>query len=142
MRHGFKAENISIISEGIELEPLTDIAAAKKFDHPTILSLGSIRPMKRTLDILRGFELLKSHIPDAKLVIAGNSDGAYGKKLLSNIDKSQHSGSIIYAGQVSREEKLELMRRSHIIAVTSVKEGWGLIVTEAASQACPAVVYV
>jgi glycosyltransferase involved in cell wall biosynthesis len=33
------------------------------------------------------------------------------------------------------------MRRSHLIVVTSVKEGWGLIVSEAASQGTPAVVY-
>ena len=33
------------------------------------------------------------------------------------------------------------MQRAHVITVTSVKEGWGLIVTEAASQGTPAVVY-
>jgi len=33
------------------------------------------------------------------------------------------------------------MRRSHLIGVTSVKEGWGLIVTEANSQGTPAVAY-
>lgn len=33
------------------------------------------------------------------------------------------------------------MRRSHILAVASVREGWGLVVTEANSQGTPAVVY-
>lgn len=33
------------------------------------------------------------------------------------------------------------MRSAHLITVTSVKEGWGLIVSEAASQGAPAVVY-
>ena len=33
------------------------------------------------------------------------------------------------------------MQKSHLIAVTSIKEGWGLIVTEANSQGTPAVVY-
>lgn len=33
------------------------------------------------------------------------------------------------------------MQKCHLIMVTSVKEGWGLIVTEAASQGTPAVVY-
>jgi glycosyltransferase involved in cell wall biosynthesis len=33
------------------------------------------------------------------------------------------------------------MKKAHLIAVTSVKEGWGLIVTEAAAQGTPAVVY-
>ena len=38
-------------------------------------------------------------------------------------------------------KKLDLMQRAHLICVTSLKEGWGLIVTEAASQGTPAVVY-
>jgi len=33
------------------------------------------------------------------------------------------------------------MQKSHLIAVASVKEGWGLVVTEANSQGTPAVVY-
>lgn len=33
------------------------------------------------------------------------------------------------------------MREALVIAVTSVREGWGLIVTEANSQGTPAVVY-
>jgi glycosyltransferase involved in cell wall biosynthesis len=42
---------------------------------------------------------------------------------------------------VSREEKFVLMKRSHIVLVTSVKEGWGLVVTEANSMGTPAIVY-
>ena len=33
------------------------------------------------------------------------------------------------------------MEKSHLILVTSVKEGWGMIVTEANSRGTPAVVY-
>jgi glycosyltransferase involved in cell wall biosynthesis len=60
MRHGFKAGNIHIISEGIELEPLTTLKKIEKYPQPTLLSLGAIRPMKRTLDIIKAFEIIKS----------------------------------------------------------------------------------
>lgn len=33
------------------------------------------------------------------------------------------------------------MRKSHLILVSSIKEGWGLIITEANSQGTPAVAY-
>ncbi len=33
------------------------------------------------------------------------------------------------------------MQKCHLLLVTSVKEGWGLVVTEANSQGTPAVVY-
>ncbi|NCU42668.1 MAG: glycosyltransferase, partial [Candidatus Moranbacteria bacterium] len=48
---------------------------------------------------------------------------------------------IEYLGRVDVEKKREIMQKSHIITVTSVKEGWGLIVTEANSQGTPAIVY-
>jgi glycosyltransferase involved in cell wall biosynthesis len=141
MRFGFKAENINIISEGIEIEPVTDLESIKKFDQPTILSLGTIRAMKRTGDIVRAFEIAKEKISSLRLIVAGGAEGCYGKKVLKMIDESKYKDAIEYSGPVSKEKKIELMRRAHLLAVTSVKEGWCLVVTEAASQGTPAVVY-
>lgn len=141
IRFGFKEENISIISEGIELEPVDDISLIQKFEKPTILSLGAIREMKRTDHIIKGFEIAKKNIKDLELIIAGDSNGSYGKKVLKYISNSEYSNSIKYLGRVDSDKKIELMQKSHLIAVTSVKEGWGLIITEANSQGTPAVVY-
>jgi len=141
MRRGFKGANISIISEGIEIEPVKNLDEVKKYDMPTILSLGAIRPMKRTLDIVKAFEIAKKKVTELELVIAGDSSTEYGVKVLSYIKKSKYANSIRYVGRVSAEEKIELYRKSHIVAVASVKEGWGLVVTEANSQGTPAVVY-
>ena len=44
-------------------------------------------------------------------------------------------------GRTSEERKLDLMRRATVLCSTSVKEGWGLVVTEANSMATPALVY-
>lgn len=140
-RYGFKGENISIISEGIELKPIADLQKIEKFPHPTLLSLGAVRPMKRTDHIIKAFELAKKKIPELELVIAGNDQGSFGAKVKRRVLASHHQDSIKVLGQVSREKKIELMQKSHLIAVTSVKEGWGLIVTEANSQGTPAVVY-
>ena len=73
--------------------------------------------------------------------IAGDTSSAYGKKVLEMITDSPYKNDIEYLGKVSIDQKIELMRKSHLISVTSVKEGWGLIVTEANSQGTPAVVY-
>lgn len=138
---GFSAEKIHIISEGIEISPVENLQSISKFENMTMLSLGSIRPMKRTLDIVKAFELVKESLPMVQLVLAGDATDAYGKKVLKYISDSKHSSSIQYFGKVSQEEKTELMRRAHILCVSSVKEGWGLVVTEAGSQGTPAVVY-
>ncbi len=140
-RFGFKAKNASIISEGIEIQPISSLNAAVKFKKPTMLSLGAIRPMKRTLDQVRAYEKAKRYIPGLRLVIAGQAEGAYADSVLKYISQSPYAGDIIVEGQVSVARKQELMRGCHLVIMTSVKEGWGLVVTEAASQGTPAVVY-
>lgn len=140
-RYGWAPERTHIVSEGIELEPVADLGAVRKFSRPTMLSLGAMRGMKRTLDQIEAFELAKRDIPDLQFKLAGDSKGPYGERVLARIDASPYKQDIEYLGRVSTKDKIRLMRQSHIIVVTSVKEGWGLIVTEAASQGTPAVVY-
>jgi len=141
IRFSFKKENINIISEGIEMEPVNNISEIIKFEKPTILSLGAIREMKRTDHVVKAFEIAKESIKELELVIVGDSTGSYGQKVLNQIKNSKYSDSIKYFGKVDNNKKIELMQKVHLIAVTSVKEGWGLIVTEANSQGTPAIVY-
>jgi len=142
-RFGFKQQNITVISEGIQLEPMLELASCQKYDRPTIASLGNFRPMKRTMDQIRAFEIAKAKIPTLQMKIAGDGSGNYGKKVLDAIANSPYSKDIECLGRVSAlsVEKYQLLQKAHIITVTSIKEGWGLIVTEAASQGTPAVVY-
>jgi glycosyltransferase involved in cell wall biosynthesis len=140
-RYGFNTNNIQIISVGITLNPVEHLAQLSKFPDPTLLSLGAIRPMKRTVDQIKAFEIAKRKIPDLKLIIAGTAVGRYGQKVLGLIRSSPNAKDIQYAGAVSEEEKARLMAKSHLLLVTSIKEGWGLVVTEANSQGTPAIVY-
>lgn len=141
LRQGFNAKNIQIISEGIEMVPVRDLEKIAKYSRPTLLSLGSIRPMKRTLHQLKAFEIAKQTMPDLQLKVAGRADSPYGRYFLWRMKHSKYRQDIEYCGPVSQAKKVELMQRSHLILVTSIKEGWGLIVTEAASQGTPAIVY-
>lgn len=140
-RFGWAPKRAHIISEGICFEPVNALEDVKKFDRPTMLSLGAIRGMKRTLDQIRAFEIAKKSIPNLQMKIAGDASGDYGHAVLGEIAQSPCRDDIEYLGRVSEAQKKLLMQRSHVIAVTSVKEGWGLIVTEAASQGTPAIVY-
>jgi glycosyltransferase involved in cell wall biosynthesis len=141
LRFGFRADHIQIISEGIELEPVSNLVTIKKYEEPTILALGSIRAMKRTSQIITAFSRVQAQLPTVRLIVAGQAEGKYGQKILRMIKESPAAQSIEYRGAVNPGQKLELLQQSHLIAATSVKEGWGLIVTEAASQGTPAVVY-
>ena len=141
IRFGFRADRISIVPIGISIEPLKQLKDVEKFSRPTLLSLGSIRKMKQTCDQIEAFEISKKAVPKLQLKIAGVPGDAYGEKVLHRIKKSEFKSDIEYLGRVDEAQKTELMQKSHLILVTSVKEGWGLIVTEANSQGTPAVVY-
>jgi len=49
--------------------------------------------------------------------------------------------NVVFWGKVNEMRKYDLMRKAHILLHASVKEGWGLVVLEAASVGTPAVVY-
>ena len=140
-RFGWHPERTHVISEGIEIEPLRDIRSVRKFSAPTLLALGAQRGMKRSLDQIRAFEIAKQKLPALRLKIAGQASGKYGQKVLEAIENSPYKKDIDYLGRVRLEEKIKLMQKSHLLLVTSVKEGWGLTVTEANSQGTPAIVY-
>jgi glycosyltransferase involved in cell wall biosynthesis len=126
---------------GTDIQGIENINLIEKFDNPTIISLGRITAMKRTIDQVKAFELAKKEIENLKLIIAGYGDDNYFGKLMLYIKNSQFSDDIKYLGKISFQDKIEYMSKSHLISVTSIKEGWGLIVTEANSQGTPAIVY-
>ncbi len=138
-RYGFR--DVHIISEGILLTPLKTLESVRKRKRPTLLAFGAIRSMKRTQHIVEAFESAKRTLPTLQLIVAGAPLGRYGTSVTERIARSPYRRDISCMGSVTPLQKITLMRESHLIAVTSIKEGWGLIVTEANSQGTPAVVY-
>lgn len=141
MRCGFKEDSIRIIRETIDIAPVPDITAIPKYAAPTVVSLGSIRRMKRTDEIIRAFEIAKAKLPELRLIVAGDWNNDFGRKAFRMARHSKYAASIKFCGKITAEEKIELLQNSHLLLAASVKEGWGLVVTEAGSQGTPAVVY-
>jgi len=136
-RFGF--QDIHTFRVGTALKPVTKLEEKPK--DTIILSLGAIRPMKQTLHAIQAFEYARDRDANLKMIVAGDSTSSYGKKVVDYTQASRHKDSITVTGRVPAEERLRLMREAAVILVTSVKEGWGLIVTEANSQGTPAIVY-
>jgi glycosyltransferase involved in cell wall biosynthesis len=44
-------------------------------------------------------------------------------------------------GRLPRQELLDRIGRAHVLLATSVREGWGLVITEASAMGTPAVAY-
>lgn len=138
-KYGFSSKDIHTFRVGIELGPIMPLKPVNNLDN--VLILGAVRPMKRTLSAVKGFEYARDKNSSLRLTIAGDIGTPYAKKVLAYINASRHKDVISILGRVSADKKLSLMRSADVILVTSVKEGWGLIVTEANSQGTPAIAF-
>jgi glycosyltransferase involved in cell wall biosynthesis len=137
-RFGFAPDRTSIVRVAIDGTPLLNYEAAAKEPDFTVLFQGSLRAMKRPFHALSAFHQFAAAGGEGKLWIAG---GGNDNQLRAYVRQHRLEGRVTFFGRVSEAQKLDLMRRASVLAVTSVKEGWGLIVTEANSMATPAVVY-
>jgi glycosyltransferase involved in cell wall biosynthesis len=138
-RFGFKPETIKIIPEGISNTPLAGLSDSKdKEAEFTVLFHSSLREMKRPLETLKAFEIFYRNHPNSKLWFSGGGDRT---ELTKFANDSKISNSVIFFGRTTDDQKLELMQKATVLCSTSLKEGWGLIVTETNSMGTPAIVY-
>jgi glycosyltransferase involved in cell wall biosynthesis len=113
------------------------IGAQKPFpkeSSPTMLFVGRLAANKRPDHALTAFSLLRERVPDAKMWLVGTGP------LLGQLSSSLPSG-VQLLGRLERSELLERMSRAHLLIATSVREGWGLVITEANAMGTPAVAY-
>lgn len=135
---GFNSNNVKIIPMGISNKPL--IGLPSKDEVPTFIYVGRITKSKRVHDIIKAFSLAKLSVQNAKLKIIGTWKDDYKKQLDKLISRDMIQ-DVEFLGFKSTIEKMESMSRAHAILVASIREGWGLIVTEANSMGTPAIVY-
>jgi glycosyltransferase involved in cell wall biosynthesis len=130
--------HVTIVPEGIGFEPLERFP--EKEVKPTVLFVGRLKKAKKPDDALRAFKIIKDEMPEAKLWVVG--DGYMKAKLRKMASEMfPESSDITFFGKKSNAEKLELMSRAHVLLVPGVREGWGLVVTEASAMGTPAVAY-
>lgn len=134
-RLGF--ENIYVVPPGVSLKPLSSIPAKNK--EPTIIFIGRLKKAKRPQHVIKAFNILRKKIKNAKLWIVGR--GPLETKLLKTVKKLRLEDNVKFWGKVNDKTKLNLLRKSHVLINTSIREGWGLVVLEAYTQATPVVAY-
>ena len=142
IRRGFAGKDIHVIRQGSDIPHVENLVSLQKEEVFTVLFFGRLVRMKNPLVVLKAFKKFHQKHPQSQLWIAG-SDGADGtfEKMYTYLKKHNLYHCTQFFGRVSQEQKLDLMKKAHVITVTSVKEGWGLIVTEANSQGTPAVTF-
>src|SRR5258706_6320022 len=132
-------KNISVIENGIYIKKLSP--TIHKEAIPTFIFVSRLVKMKGIEDVLEAFSYIVKEIPQAVLWIVGSGSAAYQHLLNKKVEELGVENSVKFFGKVPEIKKYELMKKAHIFLHASVKEGWGLVIIEAASQGTPAVTY-
>jgi glycosyltransferase involved in cell wall biosynthesis len=121
-----------LVPNGINIGPLSKLALKEAV--PTIVFIGRLKKHKLPHHALEAFQIIKRTFRDSKMWIIG--DGEMKASLERRIPKD-----VFFFGRVSELVKYDLLSRAHLVLMPSVREGWGLVVTEANAMGTPVIGY-
>lgn len=124
--------NVTVVAAGFQLRGRP--GPVQKERSPTLVFVGRLSANKRPDHALEVFELVQREIPDAQMWFIGT--GPVEERL-----RRRAGENVVLFGRLTDQERNERVGRAHLLLVTSVREGWGLVVTEAAALGTPAAGY-
>jgi glycosyltransferase involved in cell wall biosynthesis len=127
--HGWR--DVTVIPEGSSPQPIPDVPKERE---PTVVFLGRFVAMKRPQETIDAFELLRGRFPSAQLWMIG--DGPLLEEL-----RVRAPGGVTFLGRLQHKELVDRLARAHVLVATSVREGWGLNVSDAAACGTPSIAY-
>ena len=127
--HGWR--DVTVVPEGSDPQPVPSV---DKEREPTVVFLGRLVAMKRPEHAIEAFRALAARYPAAHLWVIG--DGPLLRRL-----RSAAPPGVAFPGQLARADVLDRLARAHVLVSTSVREGWGLNVSEAAACGTPTIGY-
>lgn len=133
---GVDRARIAIVHNGTDPAPLTN---ASRCETPLLCSVGRLVPHKQVEHAIDATVRLQESFPSLRLVVVGS--GWWEEELLAYTRRVGAEGYVHFEGQVSEARKHEIYASSWIMALPSLKEGWGLVVGEAGMHGTPSVAY-
>ena len=145
---GYKEEKITIIPNGLPYQIYQRERDFDKEDALTFIYVGRYAKYKGIDDTITAFGELKKKREDVRLWVVGKTDEEYIANVLIPIcDKydltygTNDNQDVVFWGFVNEEKKFELMQRAHALICPSIREGWGIIISEAGYLGTPSIVY-
>ena len=106
--------------------------------EPLVVFVGRHIPEKGVLALPSALALAREAVPELRAEILG--DGPLRDEVQRLVDANGLSGAVNVPGFVSEVRLRDSVRRALCLALPSTREGYGLVVVEAASAATPSVV--
>jgi glycosyltransferase involved in cell wall biosynthesis len=128
--YGLAPEKIRVIPHGpsVAAAPPAGVTPPRE---AFILCIGRPNPIKNVRTLLAAHRILRSYV-DVKLVFAG-----CGGEVPPGVGTDP---DVVFKGDVSDAEKLELLDRASVLVCPSLYEGFGFPPLEAMARGCPVVI--
>jgi glycosyltransferase involved in cell wall biosynthesis len=126
--------NISVVPPGVHprFSP-----GDKRSDHPLVVAVGRLVPVKRFDVLIDALIQVRRRHPDLMAVIVG--EGYERPALEARVAAAGANDWLSLPGRLSDDDLVRLYRQAWLAVATSLREGWGMTLTEAAACGTPAV---
>jgi len=113
-------------------------------ERPLMLQVSRFDRFKDPLGVIQAFRLAKKYIPDLQLVLAGSqaSDDPEGRLVLSDVEAFSENDGDIHVLDLPADAHRSinaLQRNADVVLQKSIREGFGLTVTEAMWKGKPVI---
>ncbi|WP_235908211.1 glycosyltransferase family 4 protein [Aeromicrobium yanjiei] len=133
---GVDGDRIAIIHNGNDPAP---VAGVLRSPTPRICVVGRLVPHKQVEHAIDAVAAMAADHPDLVLDVIGA--GWWDEELRAYAVARGVSDRVVFHGFVDGTRKHELLAQSWVMALPSLKEGWGIVVGEAGGHATPTVAY-
>ena len=133
---GVDAARVDVVHNGTDPAPARQLPQAAA---PTVVCVGRIVPHKQIEHAVDAIAEVRAELPDARLVVVGS--GWWEESLRAYVAERGLQEAVEFRGHVSEADKHAAYDEAWVLALPSLKEGWGLVVGEAAGHGVPTVAY-
>jgi glycosyltransferase involved in cell wall biosynthesis len=133
---GIDPGRISVVPNGVEAVPAV---ASVRSAEARLVVLGRLVPHKRVEHAIEVLARLRDRWPGLRLSVVG--EGWWEDELRASAQELGVADRVDFHGFLDEQAKHEELARAWVQLCPSVKEGWGLVVTEAGAHYVPTVGY-
>ncbi len=133
---GLHPDKVTVVPPGVDPR-FSPGSAAMRSSGPLVVAVGRLVPVKRFDLLLGALARAKRAVPELRAVILG--DGYQRQRLTARCAELGATGWVSFTGRVTDGELVDWYRRAWVVASASLREGWGMTLSEAGACGTPAV---
>ena len=133
---GVRGPRIAVVHNGTD--PVVAVRPGKS-PTPVVAVVGRLVPHKQVEHAIDAVLSLRATHPQLRLHVVG---GGWWEARLHDYARVRGAGdAVVFEGHVDEARKHEIYEEAWVLALPSLKEGWGLVVGEAGMHGTPTVAY-